>query len=79
MSSPNFGPMADFMGRVRKVGQVMQHPLDAISEAMPHQQSAHDAAIQQMGQQQQADRVRQATQSYTAPKIEEQKRPLKAK
>ena len=79
MSSTNFGAMSPFTDRLRKVGQFIQHPLNSIAEAMPHQQSAHDAAIQQMGQQQQADRVRQATQSYTAPKIEEQKRPLKAK
>ena len=82
MSSPSFGPMGDFMGRVRKLGQMVQHPLDAVGSMIHDQQpTPHDQAVQQMNQDMNAHRNDAANASFAhpAPKIEEQKRPLKVK
>lgn len=83
MSSVNFGAMSPFMDRVNKLKDMASHPLDTLSHMLtpPDQhQVDHDAAIQQMNQQRNAQAVQQANQSHTdRMRIEDQKRPLKVK
>jgi hypothetical protein len=73
MSSPIISPLTDRINRLRQMGSqavnAISHPLDTMSHMLSpspeaqHQQS-HDAAIQQMNQQSQAQRVQDANASH---------------
>lgn len=81
MSSP-ISPLTDRIARLRDIGSgMLDHPINTIESLLGfapvnQQQQSHDAAVQQMNQQQNAHANDAANQSFQKPNLATMKKPL---